>query len=98
MEQVSGDCLQLRRSCRPLAGELKDSFEQYIKGGGGLVTIHAADNAFNSWTAFNEMIALGDGVAATRLQGRTGTTKMTSWSPIPAPVRRDRTGYEFRTK
>lgn len=39
--------------------ELKTSFERYMKDGGGLVTIHAADNAFNGWTAFNEMIGVG---------------------------------------
>jgi hypothetical protein len=38
---------------------LKASFEQYIKNGGGLVTVHAADNAFGGWTAFNEMIGIG---------------------------------------
>lgn len=39
--------------------ELKESFEQYMKNGGGMVTVHAADNAFNGWTAFNEMIGVG---------------------------------------
>ena len=38
---------------------LKASFETYIKGGGGLVAVHAADNAFPQWTAFNEMIGVG---------------------------------------
>jgi type 1 glutamine amidotransferase len=38
---------------------LKESFEQYIKGGGGMVTVHAANNAFNGWDAFNEMIGIG---------------------------------------
>jgi type 1 glutamine amidotransferase len=40
-------------------GSLKTSFETYIKGGGGLVAVHAADNAFPQWTAFNEMIGVG---------------------------------------
>ncbi|MFN0123688.1 MAG: ThuA domain-containing protein [Blastocatellia bacterium] len=39
--------------------ELRASFEQYIKNGGGLVTVHAADNAFGGWQAFNEMIGVG---------------------------------------
>jgi hypothetical protein len=38
---------------------LKASFEEYMKGGGGLVAVHAADNAFAGWTAFNEMIGVG---------------------------------------
>ncbi|MEO5922650.1 MAG: ThuA domain-containing protein [Bryobacteraceae bacterium] len=39
--------------------ELKTSFETYVKGGGGFVSVHAADNAFGNWPAFNEMIGIG---------------------------------------
>ena len=39
--------------------ELKASFETYMKNGGGLVTVHASDNAFNGWDAWNEMIGVG---------------------------------------
>jgi len=38
---------------------LKASFETYVRNGGGLVAVHAADNAFPQWTAFNEMIGVG---------------------------------------
>ena len=38
---------------------VKASFEQYVKNGGGLVSVHAADNAFPGWQAFNEMIGVG---------------------------------------
>ena len=34
-------------------------FEAYVKGGGGFVSFHAANNAFLHWTAYNEMIGLG---------------------------------------
>ena len=34
-------------------------FEAYVSGGGGLVIIHAADNSFGDWDAFNHMIGLG---------------------------------------
>jgi type 1 glutamine amidotransferase len=37
----------------------KQAFEAYMKNGGGLVTIHAADNAFPFWAEFNEMIGIG---------------------------------------
>ena len=37
----------------------KKDFEEFVRGGGGLVTVHAADNSFPEWTAYNEMIALG---------------------------------------
>ena len=38
---------------------VKASFEGYMKNGGGLVSVHAADNAFPGWAAFNEMIGVG---------------------------------------
>ena len=38
---------------------LESSFEQYVKSGGGLVIVHAADNAFPNWLAYNEMIGIG---------------------------------------
>ena len=39
--------------------ETKATFVQYVKNGGGLVSVHAADNAFSAWPEFNEMIGLG---------------------------------------
>ncbi len=38
---------------------LKTAFENYMTKGGGLVSVHAADNAFAGWAAFNEMIGVG---------------------------------------
>jgi uncharacterized protein len=38
---------------------VKASFEKYMQDGGGMVSVHAADNAFPSWVAFNEMIGIG---------------------------------------
>jgi type 1 glutamine amidotransferase len=38
---------------------LKRSFEQYVMNGGGVVAVHAADNAFPGWQAFNEMVGVG---------------------------------------
>ena len=35
------------------------NFEQYMANGGGLVIIHAANNAWGDWDAFNQMIGLG---------------------------------------
>ena len=37
----------------------KQAFNDYVKNGGGLVVIHAADNAFPLWPEFNEMIGIG---------------------------------------
>jgi len=41
------------------SAELKASFEKYVQDGGGFVAVHAADNAFPNWVAFNEMIGVG---------------------------------------
>jgi hypothetical protein len=38
---------------------LKRAFEQYVGNGGGVVSVHASDNAFPGWTAFNEMMGVG---------------------------------------
>ena len=37
----------------------RKSFVQYMRSGGGLVVIHAADNAFPDWPEYNRMIGLG---------------------------------------
>ncbi|MFZ0744505.1 MAG: ThuA domain-containing protein [Terracidiphilus sp.] len=39
--------------------DLRSQFEQYIRDGGGLVVVHAADNAFPNWPAYNLMIGIG---------------------------------------
>ncbi len=37
---------------------LKTPFEAFVKNGGGLVTVHAAETAFPNWKEFNEMIGM----------------------------------------
>jgi len=39
--------------------ELEAQFEKFVAGGGGLVIVHAADNAFPGWPAYNEMTGVG---------------------------------------
>lgn len=39
--------------------ETKQAFVDYVKNGGGVVVIHAADNAFPDWPEYNEIIGLG---------------------------------------
>jgi type 1 glutamine amidotransferase len=34
-------------------------FEAYVAGGGGFALLHAADNSFGDWDAYNRMIGLG---------------------------------------
>jgi hypothetical protein len=48
---------------------LKESFEQYVKNGGGVVSVHASDNAFPGWKAFNEMIGVGGWRDRTEIAG-----------------------------
>jgi HEAT repeat protein/type 1 glutamine amidotransferase len=37
----------------------RKAFVEYMSGGGGLVVVHAADNAFAKWPEYNEMIGMG---------------------------------------
>jgi type 1 glutamine amidotransferase len=39
--------------------DTRKAFQNYISNGGGLVSLHATDNAFPDWKEFNEMIGLG---------------------------------------
>ncbi len=37
----------------------QEAFEKFVAGGGGFVSVHAADNSFPDWDAYNRMIGLG---------------------------------------
>lgn len=39
--------------------DTRTAFEDYVRGGGGFVAVHAADNSFPEWEAYNRMIGLG---------------------------------------
>lgn len=43
----------------PWPAETQADFEKFIRNGGGLVVVHAADNSFPMWPAYNTMIGLG---------------------------------------
>lgn len=43
----------------PWPTETQKALEKFVSKGGGLVVIHAADNSFPEWKAYNEMIGLG---------------------------------------
>lgn len=38
---------------------IQGKFVEYVRGGGGFVVFHAADNPFPGWAEYNEMIGLG---------------------------------------
>jgi uncharacterized protein len=53
------DVVVLNYNGDPWPGDAKSAFEKYVRGGGGVVIYHAADNAFPEWKEFNQMIAVG---------------------------------------
>jgi hypothetical protein len=48
---------------------VKTAFEEYMRGGGGYVSYHAADNAFPEWRAYNLMIGIGGWMGRTEQAG-----------------------------
>jgi type 1 glutamine amidotransferase len=44
---------------RDWPADLRAQLEDYVKGGGGLIIVHAANNAFPDWPAYNEMTGIG---------------------------------------
>ena len=50
----------------PWPEEVRNDFVQYIRNGGGLISVHAADNSFPQWLEYNQMIGVGGWAAATR--------------------------------
>ncbi|MDG2468485.1 MAG: ThuA domain-containing protein [Pirellulaceae bacterium] len=43
----------------PWPEQTQKSFVSYLKNGGGLVVVHAANNSFGNWKEYNEIIGLG---------------------------------------
>ncbi|HTD68333.1 MAG TPA: ThuA domain-containing protein [Candidatus Limnocylindria bacterium] len=39
--------------------ETQDAFVEFVRNGGGFVSVHAADNAFPNWNEYNQMIGVG---------------------------------------
>jgi type 1 glutamine amidotransferase len=67
--------------------ELKTSFEKYVESGGGFVSVHAADNAFPNWPAYNEMIGVGGWRGRTETAGPLWYFKDNALVSDPAPGR-----------
>ena len=53
------EAVVLNYNGREWAQETKESAVQFVREGGGMVLVHAANNAFRNWDAYNEMIGLG---------------------------------------
>lgn len=43
----------------PWPAKTQKKFEKFVSKGGGFVSVHAADNSFPQWMAYNKMIGLG---------------------------------------
>lgn len=43
----------------PWPDKTRSEFEKYVSNGGGFVSVHAADNSFPEWEAYNVMIGVG---------------------------------------
>ena len=76
--------------------DLKAAFEQYMRNGGGLVIVHAADNAFPAWQAFNDMIGVGGWRDRTEAAGPFCISRTASSCPTPRPGAPEATGRLVR--
>jgi type 1 glutamine amidotransferase len=81
----------------------KRNLEKFVASGGGLVIIHAADNAFPDWEAYNLMIGIGGWGNRTESAGpyvyidKTGETKR-EMTPGPAGHHGPRHEYVVETR
>lgn len=81
---------------------LKDSFEKYVRDGGGVVLVHAADNAFPNWTAFTEMAGVGGWRGRNEKHGPYWFWKDGAWTsdarPGPAGSHGQRTPFQVEMR
>ncbi|WP_291990315.1 ThuA domain-containing protein [Luteitalea sp.] len=81
---------------------LRTAFEQYVSSGGGAVVVHAADNAFSGWKAWNDMIGVGGWRGRTVASGPywyyKDDTLVKDPSDGPGASHGRRTPYAIRTR
>jgi len=81
---------------------LKTQFEKYMTDGGGFVSVHAADNAFPGWKAYNEMIGIGGWRNRNQLAGPLWYFKdgklMSDTTPGAAGAHGDRLPFQLVTR
>jgi len=56
---ASADVVVLNYNGETWAPAVREDFLAFVNGGGGVVLVHGANNAFRTWPEFNEMIGLG---------------------------------------
>jgi type 1 glutamine amidotransferase len=63
----------------------QEAFEKYVSGGGGFVPVHAANNSFPEWKAYNEMIGVGGWGGRNEKSGPWLRLRDGKWTPDTAP-------------
>jgi type 1 glutamine amidotransferase len=64
---------------------VRDAFEKYVKDGGGFVSVHAANNSFPEWKAYNEMIGVGGWGGRNEKSGPYLRLRDNKWTLDPKP-------------
>jgi uncharacterized protein len=81
---------------------LREQLEQYVKNGGGLVVVHAADNSFPDWQGFNQMIGIGGWRGRSEKSGSMWYFKdgklVSDNSPGPAGAHGNRLPFQVKTR
>lgn len=65
--------------------EVRDAFAAYVRGGGGFVSYHAANNAFPEWADYNAMIGLGGWGGRNEKSGPYLRLREGAWAKIATP-------------
>jgi type 1 glutamine amidotransferase len=71
----------------PWSKETQEAFVKFVRGGGGFVSVHAADNAFADWKEYNEMIAIGGWEGRDEKSGPYLRWREGRWIHDPTPGR-----------
>jgi type 1 glutamine amidotransferase len=81
---------------------LRAQFETYMSNGGGFVSVHAADNSFPNWKAYNEMIGIGGWRNRNQAAGPLWYFKdgklVSDETPGPAGAHGDRLPFQLVTR
>ena len=59
----------------------REAFEKFVRGGGGFVSVHAANNSFPEWKAYNEMIGVGGWGGRNEKSGPLLRLRDGKWTP-----------------
>lgn len=66
---------------------VRTAFETFVGGGGGFVSVHAANNSFPEWPAYNEMIGVGGWGGRSELSGPYLRKREGNWTLDPSAGR-----------